>query len=65
MAGLVYSAPTYPFSGKSLIYIEVRVEGELIAVKGGSRRANIALFEIPLLDLVTLEEELIYEIRWR
>lgn len=50
---------------KSTINVVVHVDGPVVSQTGGTKQDQSVVFEIPVLKLVTLEQNLVYEVQWK
>jgi hypothetical protein len=50
---------------KSRISVTVHVDGRIVSQTGGAKKDQSVVFEIPVLKLVTLEQNLVYEVQWK
>jgi hypothetical protein len=61
----VYNKPISDEISLSRIRASIEFPGQITSVRGGTSSGRRADFDIYLIDLLVLEEPLIYEVRWR
>lgn len=49
----------------SIISVTVNVDGRIVSQTGGTKKDQSVVFEIPVLKLVTLEQNLVFEVQWK